>query len=116
MFKKTIYECEYCRSQHKTIEQVEACEVKCLHFQKEKEIEKILKKYHENDTRYVYHCVDCGIKLVEHENCFDGIDIDCGRVIFETERAKAFGGLRCIDCHGRLRDILLKALMEKENK
>lgn len=113
MFEKIIYECEYCGNQYKTLPQVEACERKCISFQKEKEIDKILPKYHKDDTRYLYHCVDCGTRLIEYEYSFDGINVEYGKVIFETERAKAFQGLRCIDCHRKLRDVLVDALTKK---
>jgi len=120
MLEKTIYVCEYCGNEYKTIEQVRSCEEKCLNFQKEKEKEKekdkILKKYHENDTRYIYHCVDCGTKLIEYEYCFDGIDVERGIVIFETERARAFGGLRCIDCNRELRDFVCSCLVDRVNE
>lgn len=116
MIEKTIYECEYCHQQYKTLPQVEACEKKCLHFEREKEIGKILPRFHKNDTRYLLHCVDCGKKLQEFERSFDGTETECGKVIFEAERSKAFGGLRCPDCHTKLRDIVYDVLVERRKK
>ena len=59
---------------------------------------------HNNDTIYIKHCVDCGIKCIEWHREWDGYNHpERGHKIFTLEGSSFdYGGIRCPRCAGKL--------------
>ena len=61
---------------------------------------------HPKDTRYVKHCVDCGLKVAEWERGWDPPDAPyVGKRIFH-EGDTDFGGRRCDPCRKKIKVFL----------
>lgn len=87
-------------------------------LEKEKIESKYLPSSHKKDTKFVYHCVNCGKKLVEYEEECDGIDrIRTGKKISKIDSFTAFKGRRCEECHEILKNKVIGMLtIEEINK
>ena len=119
--KKTIYECSYCYQAYSTLKAAKSCEKECLKREKQKveaakeaEMQSSFPTYHEKDTRYKKHCVDCGKLLIEYEYVCTPVESYPGDCIYsDKSREENFGGLRCRKCTNKIKDILYEALAKK---
>jgi hypothetical protein len=94
-------------------------EKEAIQHQQNLEKEKIESKYlpnsHKKDTKFIYHCVNCGEKLVEYEEECDGIDrIRTGKKIFEIKFFTVFKGKRCEKCYEILKNKVIGMLVRQE--
>lgn len=71
---------------------------------------------HPTDTRYVKHCVDCGLKVLEYKRDWNGIDrASIGEVLFSLPgHRRDLAGYRCPSCRTRLMDFVAIEYYEGE--
>jgi DNA-directed RNA polymerase subunit RPC12/RpoP len=119
LIKTKIYQCNDCGKHFEIKEDAFSCEEKHL---KEREIankQKVFPVYHEKDSKYSKHCVECGKELLRYESIWDGHRNDTGDISFTLPYKTLMDGKYCLDCYAPLEKTITNAVLkyrkQKEN-